>query len=381
MKRGVLVGVFLVIAFLSLQIIFAEHLFSPASFSKEINQVSSFSITLNNTDNEDALTFSNITEVNITLPAGLTFISDTNSTNSVSFFTNNSATLTWINVSYVIGSFNGGSNLKTFSFSANSISLGSYNIIVKTTNSSSTIENDIPLTIADTTKPVLGLITPTDNEINTNRTVVFKCGSTDNFMLKTVVLYIYLNNTEVYRNNQSLQGTSNETIWTYHFTGDGNYLWNCFLNDSSGNGVWGANRTIKVNTTPACTPQWDCGFWGVCIGRTQTRVCIDLNNCNNNSTKPNENQSCCTQNWNCTAWLPAICPREKTQIRTCQDTMGCNNNTNKPSETKTCEYNNPGGTVLIIIIVVTALIIGTLIFLILKNRNKVNSQSTQNSFS
>jgi len=42
----------------------------------------------------------------------------------------------------------------------------------------------------------------------------------------------------------------------------------------------------------ACTPNWSCTEWSVCINNTQTRACKEINNCNIQTGKPSESQDC-----------------------------------------------------------------------------------------
>lgn len=42
----------------------------------------------------------------------------------------------------------------------------------------------------------------------------------------------------------------------------------------------------------ACNPNWSCTDWGECIDDTQTRTCLDANNCGTTSGKPAESQTC-----------------------------------------------------------------------------------------
>jgi hypothetical protein len=41
-----------------------------------------------------------------------------------------------------------------------------------------------------------------------------------------------------------------------------------------------------------CTPEWSCSDWSQCIDSSQDRECLDLNLCNSDTGKPNENQVC-----------------------------------------------------------------------------------------
>jgi len=119
---------------------------------------------------------------------------------------------------------------------------------------------------------------------------------------------------------------------------------------------------------PACVQNWNCGEWSSCQpDNTQTRSCVDLNNCGNDTGKPDETQSCvyqppgpvcgngvceagenyticpqdcpppvCAPDWQCTDW--SSCLPNNTQMRTCSDLNSCGNDTGKPGETQSCAY-------------------------------------------
>ncbi len=371
MRKEVLL-IFLFSFIMSLNFISSEHIISPPSFSVGIAEESQFTITINNSDAD------NITEVNITLPSSLIFVNGTQSTNSVSEFTNTSDTLSWKNSSYVISSQDLGENVKDFSFNAISTSLGDFNLTVKTTNSTSTIETKISLTIADTGNPEVTLINPSDGIEDNDGILIFECSATDNFELSTLTLYIWdSNNSEIYKNSTNINGTSNETSWDYAFVSDGDYIWNCFVNDSSGNSDWASNRTITINTSPICTPNWSCTEWSECINNSQTRICTDLNSCNDLSDKPSETQSCipCVPNWDCTAWSPEECPKNETQTRICTDLNECGTEEGKPSESRTCSYEKKSSLIFLIIGVLILFVVVLMLFLYLKNKNKTSQAS------
>lgn len=358
---------FILIFTANIALISAEHQVSPASFSVTANEVSSFTLTVTNTEIEDESipTASNITRVDMILPAGLIFITDTNLSDSLADFTNTSNVLTWINSTYLIGSSNGGSNVKYFTFNANATSVGALNIVLSTTNISGTFPKNIALTVSaplDVTSPQVTLISPANNEEDTDGTLIFECNSTDNIGLSGIGLYIWnSNSSEVYKNQVNIRGISNQTSWDYTFSGDGNYKWNCLANDTSGNKDWAVNRTIKISISSLCTANWNCTNWNLCVNATQARTCTDLNHCGNNLAKPNENQSCftsCTQDWGCTGWNPVKCPKNKIQTRVCTDANNCNNSTNKPSQTNECTYEGFSVLFIVIVAVIILLIAG-----------------------
>ncbi|MFW6233166.1 MAG: hypothetical protein ACOC3Z_00725 [Nanoarchaeota archaeon] len=98
--------------------------------------------------------------------------------------------------------------------------------------------------------------------------------------------------------------------------------------------------------TENCTEDWECENWSECINETQTRECVDLNECGTIENKPsierdceiddseNDTQEDCTEDWDCTDWSECI---DGTQNRTCTDLNDCNTTEDKPSEEQECE--------------------------------------------
>lgn len=90
-----------------------------------------------------------------------------------------------------------------------------------------------------------------------------------------------------------------------------------------------------------CNPNWQCTNWSECLNNIQIKTCIDKNVCGNDSTKPIENQSCgkiCEPNWQCDEWQPEECSAKQIRSRNCTDLNNCNTLSEKPVETKTCKY-------------------------------------------
>ncbi len=381
MKRGVAIIFLLLVA--SLSLISAEISVSPASFSKNINEISSFTVTITNTD-------SNITKVVITLPAGLNFVAGTDSTDSLSTFESISNALKWENSSaggYVIGNSSvAGDNTKYFSFNANATSIGSFNMTIETTLiNGSTFEYGIALTVSDSSVPTAILVSPASNAEDTDGVLVFECSAVDDSSLKSLSLHVWKNNSEIHTNTLNISGTSNQTSFDYTFNEDGTYKWNCLVNDASGNFDWASNRTLMISAgLTACVADWDCTAWSICDDEQQTRVCNDSNSCGNNSTKPDESQECaCVQNWDCSPWFPEECPRNETQTRTCTDSNSCGVNTGKPGERQSCDYK--GNSILFFVILIILLISGGAagIIFYLKGKspsNYVDNQQTGNSY-
>lgn len=86
-----------------------------------------------------------------------------------------------------------------------------------------------------------------------------------------------------------------------------------------------------------CLEDWSCTPWSDCINNTRRRICADLNNCGTEENKPDMSQSCaatCTELWNCTEWGSCV---NGIQTRSCIDINNCGTNVNKPAVSKSCE--------------------------------------------
>ena len=143
--------------------------------------------------------------------------------------------------------------------------------------------------------------------------------------------------------------------------------------------------TLTWNYVITCTPKWECSEYNECVDGKQTRTCEDVNECDNNEGKPEEEQSCivpctnecsenekecsgdgyrvcndnngdgcfewgsvtscssteicengacvCNPNWQCTSWSRC---EGKQQTRTCNDLNNCSPNENQYTEVQLC---------------------------------------------
>jgi len=388
MGRGVKLVLFISVLFLSVQFISADPTISPSSFSANIYENKSFSISITNPYSGGSEINANITRVDITLPSGLVYAAGTDSTDSASAFSVASTTLSWINSSYVVGSLDGGDNVKNFGFYANVTTSGTLNISIRTTLGNGTVfESGIPLTSSDSSAPTVNLISPDNNADDTDGVLVFECNATDNIAVSSIKISITSNGSEIYSNtaNFSTANTQRQTEWDYTFSSAGSYRWNCFANDTSNNLVWGANRTLTISAIAnPCSPNWDCdeSDWSVCTNDIQTRICNDLNSCGNNASKPAESKACalCAADWVCASWNPTECPKNGTQQRVCTDNNACSDATGKPSESRTCEPS--GGNAWIFIAIILVLVLGggaAALAFYFKNKNPSENMPQDNS--
>ncbi|MEM3074975.1 MAG: hypothetical protein QW727_03480 [Candidatus Pacearchaeota archaeon] len=87
-----------------------------------------------------------------------------------------------------------------------------------------------------------------------------------------------------------------------------------------------------------------------------------------------QTNSLCTPVWQCTLWAPEKCPKSKIQKRTCVDLNNCNSNSTKPSETQTCISKSNNLKILIIIVgSIFILFLVILIILVIVNSKKTDS--------
>lgn len=147
-------------------------------------------------------------------------------------------------------------------------------------------------------------------------------------------------------------------------------------------GTGSDQSTIPVNVTPAdiiiCNSNWTCSEWSECLNSVQTRNCTDNHNCNNQSNKPIESQSCstpCTSNWTCSEWSKCV---DSIQTKTCTDSNNCDTAQEKPITTKNCikDYN---WLFVVTISAIILMIIGIGIYLILTlKKSTINHPSQPN---
>ncbi|MBU2634402.1 MAG: PRC-barrel domain-containing protein [Nanoarchaeota archaeon] len=51
----------------------------------------------------------------------------------------------------------------------------------------------------------------------------------------------------------------------------------------------------------------------------------------------------CNYDWECTGWIPSICPESRIQERICVNKGSCTGTSGIPAQTRTCEYTGPPG--------------------------------------
>ncbi|MBM3247638.1 formylglycine-generating enzyme family protein [Candidatus Pacearchaeota archaeon] len=140
--------------------------------------------------------------------------------------------------------------------------------------------------------------------------------------------------------------------------------------------------TVINKTNPPitnCIPSWTCSNWTECADNSQIRECFDQNNCNLSSGKPNEVQTCsipqeivCIPDWECSAWAPEVCDEIGLRTRECLDKNNCNAESTKPEEKEECVMVSQGfdWSIVWIIVIILILIAGILFYYFKYFRNK-----------
>ena len=257
------VGFAIILSFVILFIIhsifvLASHTTSPELIIVNQSVVYVFNITVNNTN--DASELGNITEVNITLPAGFSFVADSNlsSVSNRGNFTNTTNVLTWRNTSgYII---NGSVNNSFFRFNASSnlTALGYYNITVVSFNATAAYQTNVSVLVKDITSPYnltfMGQ-TPASHANLSQTNIPINITSTDNVGISAFQVYLFNATALVNNTNISSLATGGGTSFGFvNFTSladsasplnDGVYYVNVTSNDTSGN-FNSTSGTLKI---------------------------------------------------------------------------------------------------------------------------------------
>ncbi|MBW2965767.1 cadherin repeat domain-containing protein [Candidatus Woesearchaeota archaeon] len=213
------------------------------------------------------------------------------------------------------------------------IALGTHHLQINATDPfNHTNSTTITITVQDTTPPVW-VQTPANQTLAYRENLNYNIAASD---LAGISIY-FINDTS----NFTIDSTTG-VLTNPNFLSPGIYSLNISVNDTSNN-ILSQIITITVNT---CVESWSCSSWTNCLAGTQTRTCTDLNECGTESNKPSEIQSCssggggggngkdCIPEWECGKWGECI---NQTQTRICTDLNNCNNNTEMPPTEKKCK--------------------------------------------
>lgn len=254
-KLDIAPGVFVVassILILCISFVLAGITLSDGTIEQTVSVGSSnlYNITVNNTE-----AIINIVKVNLTLPSTFTFTLGTNSTVvSNTVFSNESFVLTWSNASAANATLVRSSIAQRFFFNASASAAGKYNITIYAWSTTDLLYTEnITVSVGDVTPPVVNLRLPSNGTIITSSFTGYNGTFSDDVGLSASTLYIwYLNGTIVSNNltNYTLAGLTNSTQIIFGLPGEGIYLWNYLVNDSTGNiGYNSTNFTIIYDNT------------------------------------------------------------------------------------------------------------------------------------
>ncbi|NQU79580.1 hypothetical protein HQ545_07460, partial [Candidatus Woesearchaeota archaeon] len=144
-------------------------------------------------------------------------------------------------------------SLTPFNFSKYYRHIGTHEITANYTgNQNYTNSTDTHyLHVVDIVPPNVTLHEPEDGYWNDSTrfvNVTFNCSTYDDYNLSTVSLYLTDRNNNSFSPAiiENIEGTYNLSNWTIELHA-GDYTWNCFVNDTSGNEGWGINRSFDLN--------------------------------------------------------------------------------------------------------------------------------------
>ncbi|MAE49349.1 hypothetical protein CMI48_00825 [Candidatus Pacearchaeota archaeon] len=256
-KRGL--GIFFAtVVLLSVSFVVATHVVTLADGTLiddsaiEDNRTN-FTISVNATENIDG---GNITEVNITLPAGVTFVAGSNdsSLNASSNFNQTGQVLSWSN-----GTENliANGTVHNFTFEATVAEPGNYQPNVSTINGSFDVDTTlIVLEINDSSLPTVEYdgATLTDGDNHSVSAIAVNITFTDNFNVTGARAELFNATGDLVNISSVSNATGNLTDRDFfiNFTGhaDGNYVFNATVNDSDANSNSTlVTRNVTIDTT------------------------------------------------------------------------------------------------------------------------------------
>ncbi len=259
LRKAILLGFITLIAVMGL--VLAEHIVRTSTIGIDFGSVNEDLTNLYNfsVNNTDTVVTANITEVNITLPAGFAFDIkvDGNGTNGTSagshIFSNTTTILTWKNASTSL-SLIVNQTTHYFSFNATASIPGTYNFTVQTRNASGALtSSSLNVTINDTTIPSDLSFASRSAAARANLSATgmfFNVTVTDNGLPQSVRFLFYNASGAQFYNSTNVTISVNSS-WV-NFTGltDGTFVVYALANDTKGNlNTTGANRTVTLDTS------------------------------------------------------------------------------------------------------------------------------------
>jgi hypothetical protein len=101
------------------------------------------------------------------------------------------------------------------------------------------------------------------------------------------------------------------------------------------------DNLFREESKLSCIQDWECEEWGECLNNVTSRVCYDLNDCNDESDIPVLEKDCvveeatlgCVENWTCGEWGNCTDGVEK---MSCVDDAECGTILEKPVDERDC---------------------------------------------
>ncbi len=98
----------------------------------------------------------------------------------------------------------------------------------------------------DDSSPIVNLISPSNNTSTSNRNQIFYCNASD-LSLKNITLKIWYENASLYYNeSKNIFGKEQEVNFSLNNIPLGDYYWNCYSYDESGNLGFAQNYSLKI---------------------------------------------------------------------------------------------------------------------------------------
>lgn len=212
---------------------------TPTSINEDTEVLLNF--TISNTETTNV----NITQVNITLPTGFSFVDGTNGTTAANTtFSNTTTILNWTNTTPEGFIENG--TTRYFWFKVNATVPGKYNITINTSDTSgSPSSKNVTITVDNKTAPEITLISPDNKTITNSIDIDFNFTASDAFST-TLSCSLIINGTINKTNSSVVNGT--ETNFTLSELSDGDYLWSVNCTDEAGNEGASETRILTVDT-------------------------------------------------------------------------------------------------------------------------------------
>lgn len=219
-----------------------ESTVTPTSINEDTEVLLNF--TINNTD-----ATVNITQVNITLPTGFSFIDGTNGTSASNLnFSNTSTTLNWTNTT-TEGFIENGS-IQYFWFNVTASEPGKYNVTIITLDTSENVNSiNVTITVNDTTAPSsIEFVSPTpDNNTNLSQSnIEINVTAEDNGVIDKIVVRLF---NSTYNQINSSNSSTSPLFFNFTELPDGVYYFNATVNDTYGNSNSTPTRTVTLDTT------------------------------------------------------------------------------------------------------------------------------------